>query len=108
MGASSRVRRELVDLLSTKASIEQAQRHSAASQIATVLSPRSNESAGGSTERAQFEAKVKDCQLEDFKLEYCTRRVLGLSMSVGTLTLNGKCNWAEAGKDFDGFISGSW
>jgi len=60
--------------------------------------------------REDLEMLVSTCRLEDTRVEYCTRRVLGLSMFVGSVDMGGdRCKWADVGDDVrEGFLSGSW
>jgi len=103
----SQTRRRLADLLSAKATMRESRRMSTASDIAAAVASLEAQDHTDEGLREELTNTVKNSQLEDFKLEYCTRRVLGLSMSVGTVMLNGQCNWTEAGMDA-GFISGSF
>lgn len=38
-----------------------------------------------------FEKLIRDCELNDFRLEYCARRVLGLPMDAGNMHLKEGC-----------------
>lgn len=78
-----------------------------ASEIeATPLALPNGESGKAYPEDNELEELIRACDLENSKLEYCSRRVFGLTMSVNAMSLGAGHELGDG--DLMGFLSGSF